>query len=195
MCLQIIYVYYVSINRVRDWITFSGWYAIIYTPYAFSYSYLSGQNLLSSIWDFFGLSWTYLGLRVHSCSYKWTQRFCFIFDVFIHPNSHFNRTVEGMAENQKTNIISSLRNAVHIYIYIGSICGITVIIVANGHGDLCSNAGRHCLHFTCYQNWSFVAFCLCGDVGKYMYVYKYMCVCVCVCVLCVWIYIFQPIGF
>ena len=65
---------------------------ILHTPYYFSYTYLSGQNLWSSIkYFFFGWSWVYLGLCVHFYSYKWTQRHCLLFFVFIHPNSHVNR--------------------------------------------------------------------------------------------------------
>ena len=37
----------------------------------------------------------YIGLRINFCSYKLTQRL--IFYVFIHPNSHVNRTVKEIA--------------------------------------------------------------------------------------------------
>ena len=59
---------------------------VLYTPYLFD------RILWSSIWDFFGWSWVYLGLFVHFYSYKWTQKLCLIFDALFHPNSHVNRT-------------------------------------------------------------------------------------------------------
>ena len=45
-----------------------------------------------SVLVFSGLTWFYLGLRVHFSSYEWTQRFCLVFDVSLHPNSHVNCT-------------------------------------------------------------------------------------------------------
>ena len=32
--------------------------------------------------------------------------------------------------------------------YVGSACGVMVIVVGNGHGDTSSNPGRDWLHFT-----------------------------------------------
>ena len=61
----------------------------------FSYIYQSGRNIRSSIGDFFEWYCIYHGFRVHFCSYKWPQRL--IFDVFIHTNSHVNRTAREIA--------------------------------------------------------------------------------------------------
>ena len=63
----------------------------------FFYTYVSDQNLWSSIWEFFLWSWVYLSLPVYFCSNKWIQKLRLIFDVFIHPNSHVNRTVGEIA--------------------------------------------------------------------------------------------------
>ena len=36
-----------------------------------------------------------------------------------------------------------------LYVFIlGGACGVMVIVVGNGHGDMSSNPGRDCLHFT-----------------------------------------------
>ena len=68
-----------------------------FTYLSFSYSYLSSRILWFSVWDFFVWSWFYLGLWVLFCSYKWTQRLCWIFGVFIHPFSQVNHTAEEIA--------------------------------------------------------------------------------------------------
>ena len=69
---------------------------MLYTPYSFPHTYPSGWKNWPSILDFFGWSCVYLGLRVHFCSFKWTQGLCLIFDVFIHPNYHVNHTASEM---------------------------------------------------------------------------------------------------
>ena len=55
---------------------------ILYKPDSFSYTYLSGRILSSSIWDFFGWSWVYFCLCVHFCSYKRTQKLWFSISLF-----------------------------------------------------------------------------------------------------------------
>ena len=61
--------------------------SIVYTLFFFLYLSL-WPNFYSSIWV---LLRVVLSLRVYFCSDKWTHRPCWIFDIFIHPNSHVNQ--------------------------------------------------------------------------------------------------------
>ena len=88
---------FTSLNKIKLFNHYKGLLLILYIPHSFSYAYLSGRNLGSSIGDVVKCSLVFLGVCVNFCSYKWMQRFFFIFNVFIHLDSRVNRTSRDLA--------------------------------------------------------------------------------------------------